>query len=186
MSEKSKNTKIAIIETARKLFSDADYLNVSMSDIAKKLKITKAALYYHFTGKTEIYKNVLDNVFNNFNSFLNHALKEKGPSKKLYKLIKYYLDFNLKEKNLVKALTIKNSFFNSEIIKYITKIRKKIFNLFKENVEKLLKEKMIKNNPQILTTLLINMMNGLILETLIFNKKINTGKNSKYIISTLF
>jgi len=50
------NTKQQIIKTARKLFSKYTYLGVSMSDIARKLHITKAALYYHFTGKAEIYK----------------------------------------------------------------------------------------------------------------------------------
>jgi len=33
-------------------------LGVSISDIAKKLNITKAALYYHF-GKAEIYEKSL-------------------------------------------------------------------------------------------------------------------------------
>ena len=58
------NTKRYIIDTARQLFSEFSYLGISMNDIAKKLNITKAALYYHFTGKKEIYEKVLDNVFN--------------------------------------------------------------------------------------------------------------------------
>jgi len=58
------NTKEKIINMARKLFSERTYLAVSMSDIANKLNITKAALYYHFTGKAEIYKKVLEKVFN--------------------------------------------------------------------------------------------------------------------------
>ncbi|MCK5459726.1 helix-turn-helix transcriptional regulator, partial [Candidatus Parcubacteria bacterium] len=43
------NAKKNIIKAARGLFSEYSYLGVSMSDIAKKLNITKAALYYHFT-----------------------------------------------------------------------------------------------------------------------------------------
>ena len=58
------NTKENIINMARKLFSERTYLAMSMSDIANKLNITKAALYYHFTGKAEIYKKVLEKVFN--------------------------------------------------------------------------------------------------------------------------
>jgi len=50
------NTKKCIIDTARRFFSEYNYLAVSMSDIAKKLNITKAALYYHFTSKAEIYQ----------------------------------------------------------------------------------------------------------------------------------
>ena len=52
------DTKKYITDTARRLFSEFSYLGVSMNDIAKKLNITKAALYYHFTGKAEIYRKV--------------------------------------------------------------------------------------------------------------------------------
>ena len=57
------DTKTHIIKVARQLFSEYSYLGVSMSDIAKNLNMTKAALYYHFSGKSEIYKKVLDGVF---------------------------------------------------------------------------------------------------------------------------
>ena len=45
------DTKKYITDTAQRLFSEFSYLGVSINDIAKKLNITKAALYYHFTGK---------------------------------------------------------------------------------------------------------------------------------------
>ncbi len=81
-------TKKHIIEVARRLFSEYSYLGVSMSDIAKKLNITKAALYYHFTGKTEIYKRVLDKVFDDLSLSIDEALKETTIDKKFRKLIK--------------------------------------------------------------------------------------------------
>ncbi len=108
-------TKKHIIEAARGLFSEYSYLGVSMSDIAKKLNITKAALYYHFTGKTEIYKNVLDEVFSNLSLTVGIAFNEKTVDEKLRKLIKNYLDFGLKEKNLIKALLLKLSPADSQI-----------------------------------------------------------------------
>ena len=46
------NAKKNIIKAARGLFSEYSYLGVSMNDIAKKLSVTKAALYYNFTSKT--------------------------------------------------------------------------------------------------------------------------------------
>src|SRR3989344_927954 len=96
------DTKKHIISTARKLFSEHSYLGVSMSDIAKKLNITKAALYYHFTSKTEIYKNVLNEVFGNLTLKIDESFSERTPDQKLRKLIQNYLDFGNKEKNLVK------------------------------------------------------------------------------------
>ena len=73
-----------------------------MNDIAKKLNITKAALYYHFTGKTEIYKNVLNEVFSNLSLTINAAFNEKTVDKKLRKLIKNYLDFGFKARKSFK------------------------------------------------------------------------------------
>ena len=95
------DTKEYIIDTARQLFSKFSYLGVSMNDIAKRVNITKAALYYHFTGKKEIYEKVLDNVFNELSLSINQALKEKTIDKKLHKLVRNYINFGLKKKILL-------------------------------------------------------------------------------------
>ncbi|HAV41507.1 MAG TPA: hypothetical protein DCW97_03745, partial [Acidobacteria bacterium] len=100
-------SKKNIIEAAREFFSEYGYLGVSMSDIATRLNITKAALYYHFAGKAEIFKNVLDEAFAELSQALNRARDEKTPEKKLENLIKAYLKFGAKEKNLTKALVLK-------------------------------------------------------------------------------
>ena len=84
------DTKKYITDTARRLFSEFSYLGVSMNDIAKKLNVTKAALYYHFTSKAEIYEKVLDNVFNDLSLFIAQASNEATIDKKLHKLIKNY------------------------------------------------------------------------------------------------
>lgn len=50
----AEDTKKRILETALELFAQRGYLGTSMSDIAQRLGITKAALYKHYTGKQEI------------------------------------------------------------------------------------------------------------------------------------
>jgi AcrR family transcriptional regulator len=112
------DTKKNIVDVARRLFSEYSYLGVSMSDIAKKINITKAALYYHFSGKAEIYKKVLDEVFNDLNLSITEALNETSINRKLHKLIKCYLNFGFKEKNLIKALVLKLSPADSRIRKH--------------------------------------------------------------------
>jgi len=96
------DTKKQIINNARQLFSEYSYLGVSMSDIAKKLNITKAALYYYFTGKVEIYQEVLDEVFIGLSSAIVKATKEKNTKKKLFAVVKNYLDFGFLKKTLLK------------------------------------------------------------------------------------
>ena len=56
------DTKERIIEEALRLFSEKGYAGTSMSDIAERLKITKAALYKHYSGKREIFQKILDRM----------------------------------------------------------------------------------------------------------------------------
>jgi len=181
------DTKKRIVDIARHLFSEYSYLGVSMSEIAKKLNITKAALYYHFTGKTEIYGKVLDDVFNDLSSTITEALEETATDKKLQKLIKNYLDFGLKENNLIKALMLKLS-SDSPITKHIIQLRERVANQIQPVIEEMAKKKKLaeKINSRLLTYLLTSMMDGLLLEYSFLNKKINSAKISDQIIAVLF
>ena len=182
------DTKKHIINTARRLFSEYSYLGVSMNDIAKKLNITKAALYYHFTGKAEVYIRVLDEVFDNLSLSLRKAFNEKTINKKLHKLIKNYLDFGFKEKNLIKSLMLKISPDDFQIKKHIIKLREQTVDLIQPVVEEMIASKKLiqKVDSKLLTSLLTGMMDGLLLEYSFLNKKIDSGKVSNQIIAVLF
>jgi len=186
--EHIQGTEKRILETARRLFSDYSYLGVSMSDIAKKLNITKAALYYHFSGKDEIYMKVLDRVFNNLCSSITKALNEKTVEKKLEKLIKNYLEFGLREKNFVKALMLKLSPSDPLIKKHIIQLRKETTNLTQPLVKEMIVRKKLSQraDSRLITSLLTGMMNGLLLEYSFLNKKIDPEKMSSQIIKILF
>jgi len=182
------DTKKYITDTARRLFSEFSYLGVSMNDIAKKLNITKAALYYHFTGKAEIYGKVLDNVFNDLSLSIAQASNEATIDKKLHKLIKNYLDFGFKEKNLIKALMLKLSPADDQITKRIIQLRERVANLIQPIIEEVFASKKLtkKVDVGLLTSLLTSMMDGLLLEYSFLNKKINSAKISNQIIAVLF
>jgi AcrR family transcriptional regulator len=47
-------TRERILDVARALFAQQGYAGTSIRDIADRLGITKAALYYHFPGKADI------------------------------------------------------------------------------------------------------------------------------------
>lgn len=55
-------TKERILETALELFAQSGYLGTSMSDIAARLGITKAALYKHYAGKQEILDRIVQQM----------------------------------------------------------------------------------------------------------------------------
>jgi AcrR family transcriptional regulator len=182
------DTRKYIIDTARQFFSEYSYLGVSMSDIAKKLDITKAALYYHFTGKAEIYKKVLDEVFDDLSLSIVEAMNETTIDKKLYKLIKNYLEFGSGEKNLIKSVVLKLSPDDKQITKHIAELREQIANLIQPVMEETFKNKNLtsKVDSRFLTAMLTSMMDGLLLEYSFLNKKINSAKISDQIIAVLF
>ncbi len=180
-------TKKRIIEVARGLFSQHGYLGVSMNDIAERVNITKAALYYHFTGKTEIYREVLDEVFNRLNSLIAKALDENTVSQRLHKLIDSYLDFGIREKNLIKALALKLSPVDREIHKRITQLRQQVSNAIQPLIEEMLvgKQSARKVESRSLTSMLIAMMDGVILQHSLLNNRIDTKKATKNIAAAL-
>jgi len=182
------DTKKNIINVARSLFSEYTYLGVSMSDIAQKLNITKAALYYHFVSKAEIYEKVLDEVFSGQKIALLKAFNENTHDKQLHKLIKNYLEFGVKEKNLIKALILKFFPTDSKIQNYIFQFRKQVVETIQPLIKGILVNKKFSKQVdyQLLTSLLISMMDGLILEYSFLNKKVESSKVADQIIAVLF
>ena len=183
-----KKTKKRIINTARCLFSEFSYLDVSMNDIAKKLNITKAALYYHFSSKSEIYKEVINQTFNDLILSIKTSLDRITTEEKLHRLVKNYLDFGLKEKNLIKVLILKLPPTDIQIKKYIIQSNKQIINLIQSVIDEMLlsKKLSLKINSKRLSSFLVSIMNGLLLEYSFLNKKINSRKLSNQIIVILF
>ena len=63
------DTKARILESALELFAEKGYSGTSMSDIAKRLGITKAALYKHYTSKQEIFEAVMQDTAQRYERF---------------------------------------------------------------------------------------------------------------------
>ena len=169
---KTISTPSQIINTARKLFSEYGYLGVSMQDIARRLKLTKPALYYHFSSKKEIYKKVIEEVFKELKNELQQALK-KPPSQRGKEVIKTYLKFGLKDKNFIRILLFKLKTKDRQIKKYIFNLKKEIENLVINSLKKETKK------PDL--DFLIRMLDGIILEFFLSKKKINLNYTSKKI-----
>lgn len=58
----AEGTKARILEAALALFAQNGYLGTSMSDIARQLGITKAALYKHYASKQEILDRIVERM----------------------------------------------------------------------------------------------------------------------------
>ncbi len=150
-----------IINTAKCLFLKYGYLGVSMEDLARKLKITKAALYWYFSSKKEIHKKVLEEIFKEFKTEIQSALKKSQKKAKLQEIIKVYLEFGLKEKGLIRILVSSNK---------ETQIKSQILN-FKRKTEELISNALKGIVPKHQLKFLINILNGILLEFSYLNSK---------------
>lgn len=182
------SSKQRILKTASDLFSEFGFLGVSMEDIAKHLNVTKAALYYHFRSKKELYIQVLEESFQDLTETINEGVsKAKSSNEIISRLIKSYLAFGLEEKNLIKSLILKTPNIDPEIVDYVTRLREKTNRQFQIFLKRFLKRKNLieKVDLRFITTFLLGTMDRLILEAGLFNKKLNIKKKSSQILEII-
>ena len=69
----AEGTKERILDIALELFAQNGYLGTSMSDIAKQLGFTKAALYKHYASKQEILDQIVERMNRMERAMLCHS-----------------------------------------------------------------------------------------------------------------
>lgn len=172
----SLSTKSLIVDVAEKLFAKFGYLGVSMSDIAKSLEMTKAALYYHFPSKEKLYLEVVDGAFREFSVMIKKITEgDYSVQKKFCKAITSYVDFCLEEKDLAKLTNEKYSEEDENIVDFISRKKDEIAGQFEPIVRDILalkKKDSISSN--VATHLLIGMLN-----TFVLGEVLDGGKNLK-------
>jgi AcrR family transcriptional regulator len=57
------DTRARIQQVALELFAEQGYEKTSLREIAERLEVTKAALYYHFKSKEDIVRSLIDDYF---------------------------------------------------------------------------------------------------------------------------
>ena len=119
------NTKERILEAALDLFSQNGYYGTSMSDIAGKVGITKAALYKHFLAKEEILEALLqigeEHYQMSFGS-LTHPPKIPESAEELKELSLSQIVYTMHEPDIVKyrKLFTIEQFHNEKIAEFAT------------------------------------------------------------------
>ncbi|HEX5406166.1 MAG TPA: TetR/AcrR family transcriptional regulator [Pseudonocardiaceae bacterium] len=62
--EYSESTRHALVESAVHLFTRRGYAATSLDEVAKRARVTKGALYHHFSGKQALFEAAFDAVEN--------------------------------------------------------------------------------------------------------------------------
>ncbi|WP_020671430.1 TetR/AcrR family transcriptional regulator [Amycolatopsis nigrescens] len=58
----SESTRSALVDSAVELFTKRGYAGTSLDEIAKRARVTKGALYHHFSGKQALFEAAFDEV----------------------------------------------------------------------------------------------------------------------------
>ena len=62
----SRDTRAEILAAAERYFAEHGFEATRLEDLATEVGIRRAAIFYHFSGKQELYAAVLDEVFGNW------------------------------------------------------------------------------------------------------------------------
>jgi AcrR family transcriptional regulator len=90
------DTRARIQEVALELFAEQGYEQTSLREIAERLGVTKAALYYHFKSKEDIVHSFTDDYLAEFDSLLEWARRQpQGPGTRRA-IIERYADIVLR------------------------------------------------------------------------------------------
>ncbi|MBA8927336.1 AcrR family transcriptional regulator [Kutzneria viridogrisea] len=60
--EYSESTRDALVDSAVELFTKRGYAGTSLDEVAKRARVTKGALYHHFSGKQALFEAAFDAV----------------------------------------------------------------------------------------------------------------------------
>src|SRR3984885_2387054 len=83
----------AVLQTAAHMFLEQGYRRTSMSELAKRLKITKPALYYYFRNKEEILVECYRNGIAHIEKLLKETSANQGTGvRKLFMYVETYAE----------------------------------------------------------------------------------------------
>ena len=178
-----KTSREKILSVSLELFARKGYHATSVSQIAKKAKISKGLMYNYFTNKEKLLDEIIQEGFNSLAELEYKAKRGVGPKQQLEEFIDAVLDnlySNFTYWQLYLALLV-----HPEIQKKFEKKMQRFRDEFVKALASLFKKLKVKN-PELEAFLLGTFFDGLVLNFIVAEdlfpiKKIKEALISKYI-----
>jgi AcrR family transcriptional regulator len=91
--EHTEQTRLALIGAATRLFAERGYDNTSIDELAAAARVTRGALYHHFSGKQDIFGAVCAAVDADVVNRVREAAATPGPAReRLRRVLDVYFD----------------------------------------------------------------------------------------------
>jgi len=105
MMTRSEETVERILATARRLFLEHNYADVSVDRIAKATEVTKGGIYHHFASKEELYLAMLHADFAHLGALFEEAAAAPGSCReKLGRLTRAFLSLPPIERRVMRLV----------------------------------------------------------------------------------
>jgi len=85
-------TQKTLRRQARKLFAQKGYSGANTNELVERARVTKGALYHHFTNKKELYQAVVEDMEQELVERIEAAGGDKEPWERLSAMCRAYLD----------------------------------------------------------------------------------------------
>jgi len=134
------NTRVRIINSAKKLFAEQGYQKTTIVDISKQAGLSEAALYEYFQGKEDLLLTIPDLWVSELLKDLDEQLfGVRGAENKLRKYLWWYLrrveQAPLDAKIVYLFLKTNANFLNTEVYANVKKLYSYLVDIFEEGLK---------------------------------------------------
>ena len=134
------NTRVRIINSAKKLFAEQGYQKTTIVDISKQAGLSEAALYEYFQGKEDLLLTIPDLWVSELLEDLDEQLfGVRGAENKLRKYLWWYLrrieQSPLDAKIVYLFLKTNANFLNTEVYANVKKLYSYLIDIFEEGLK---------------------------------------------------
>jgi TetR/AcrR family transcriptional regulator, cholesterol catabolism regulator len=136
--EKEGDRRKEIIEASIELFYEYGYQKASLRDIARRVGITQAAIYYHFKNKEEILLTIIDKYSNELYFTLKSCFSQKkNPIENLRDAIFHHAVAIRSSRSGAKIIIEDKRFLGDELKNIVREKERLIYRLYKDYLQQL-------------------------------------------------
>ena len=98
------DTRQRIQQVALELFAEQGYERTSLREIAERLGVTKAALYYHFKSKEDIVRSFTEDYFGQLDELISWARDQPRTAATVREILERYIGFVMESREVFRFL----------------------------------------------------------------------------------
>jgi len=107
------DTRARIQQVALELFAEQGYDKTSLREIAERLDVTKAALYYHFKSKEDIVRSLVEDYFGQIDALISWARSQPPDASTRGAILSRYVTIVAEKGNVFRMLQHNQAAVNS-------------------------------------------------------------------------